>query len=134
MLKEFLLEIGTEEIPSRFMPGVLADMEDLINKELETLRIGFGGTRVFGTPRRLVLYIDNVSNRQEDIYVNVVGPSIKVAFDESGNPTKAAIGFARAQGVDLTDLERVTTPKGEYVEFVSAFCASEKREVLSSLR
>ncbi len=132
MLKEFLLEIGTEEIPSRFMPGILADMEGLINKELETLRIGFGVTRVFGTPRRLVVYIDNMSNRRKDVYVNVVGPSIKVAFDGDGNPTKAAIGFARAQGLDVADLERATTPKGEYVAVKKIETGADTREVLSS--
>ncbi len=133
MPKEFLLEIGTEEIPSRFMPRVLADMEGLINKELETLRIGFGGTRVFGTPRRLVFYIDNMSNRQKDVYVNMIGPSIKVAFDGDGNPTKAAIGFARAQGLDVADLERVINPKGEYVAVKKIERGNDTREVLSSL-
>ena len=88
MLKDFLLEIGTEEIPSGFIANALKDMKNLINKELETLRIGFGQIQAFGTPRRLVLYITDMSDKQDDTCINITGPSRKVAFDENGNPTK----------------------------------------------
>ncbi|MFH2011847.1 MAG: glycine--tRNA ligase subunit beta [Pseudomonadota bacterium] len=133
MSKELLLEIGTEEIPSGFVPNVLKDMKELIEKELNSLRIGFGQTNTFGTSRRLVLYIDHVSDKQEDIYIEVIGPSKKVALDENGNPTKAAIGFARAQGIEPSDLQQVNTPKGEYLAVRKKEIGNDTKKVLSSI-
>lgn len=133
MSKEFILEIGTEEIPSGFIPEALEDMKNRINKELETLRIGFGQIKALGTPRRLVLYIDNMSDKQGDIYAEITGPSKKVAFDENGNPTKAAIGFARAQGIDMANLQQVNTPRGEYLAVRKKETGNDTREVLSSI-
>jgi len=133
MLKDFLLEIGTEEIPSGFIAKALRDMKNLINKELETLRIGFGQIQAFGTPRRLVLFITDMSDKQDDTCINITGPSRKVAFDENGNPTKAAIGFARAQGVTLDEIQQVNTHKGEYLAVRKKVAGNDTIEVLSSM-
>ncbi|MFA4910815.1 MAG: glycine--tRNA ligase subunit beta [Desulfobacteria bacterium] len=133
MSKELLLEIGTEEIPSGFVPKALKDMKELIEKELKNLRIGFGEIKTLGTPRRLVLYIDHMSDKQEDTYAEIIGPSKKVAFDENGNPTKAAIGFARAQGVNPSDLQQVSTLKGEYLAVRKKEMGNDTKGVLSSI-
>ncbi|MFH1625725.1 MAG: glycine--tRNA ligase subunit beta [Pseudomonadota bacterium] len=133
MSSELLLEIGTEEIPSRFMPQALKDMENLILKELEALRIGFGQVKALGTPRRLVLHVDHMSDKQEDTCVQIMGPSKRVAFDESGTPTRAAIGFARAQGVDVGDLEEISTHKGEYLAVKRKEGGNNTKDVLSSV-
>ena len=133
MSKELLLEIGTEEIPSGFVPKALKDMKELIEKELKNLRIGFGETKTFGTPRRLVLYIDHMSDKQEDTYIEIIGPSKKVALDENGNPTKAAIGFARAQGINPSDLQQVSTLKGEYLAVRKKEMGNNTKGVLSSI-
>lgn len=133
MSKEFLLEIGTEEIPSRFIPNALREMEDLINKGLDALRLGHGQAKTFGTPRRLALFINNMPDKQEDTHVEIVGPSRKAAFDEKGNPTKAAIGFARAHGVDITDLRPVSTPRGEYLAVEKKETGICTRDVLASM-
>ena len=108
-------------------------MKELIEKELKNLRIEFGQIKTLGTPRRLVVYIDHISDKQEDTYVEIIGPSKKVAFDENGNPTKAAIGFAQAQGINLSDLQQVSTLKGEYLAVRKKETGNDTKEVLSSI-
>ena len=114
-MKEFLLEIGTEEIPAGFIPQALIDFENLVKKELEANRIDFNGMKTFGTPRRLVLLIESISERQKDVEVKKVGPSKQAAFDSEGNPTKAAIGFAKSQSVSVESLKMIQMEKGEYI-------------------
>ena len=115
MAKELLLEIGTEEIPAAFLPKTLKDMERIITGEFSEHRIGHGSIRTMGTPRRLLLSVTDVSERQEDQVIEKMGPSTTVAFDEEGKPTKAALGFARGQGMDVSELEIVETPKGKQI-------------------
>ena len=115
MAKELLLEIGTEEIPAAFLPKALKDMERIITGEFSERRISHGRVRTMGTPRRLVLSVEDVSERQDDQVIEKMGPSTAMAFDEAGKPTKAAIGFARGQGVDVSELEIVETPKGKQI-------------------
>jgi glycyl-tRNA synthetase beta chain len=114
-MKELLLEIGTEEIPAGFVPQALIDFESLVKKELETNRIDFNGVKTFGTPRRLVLLIESISERQKDVEVTKVGPSKQAAFDSEGNPTKAAIGFAKSQSVSVESLRVIQMERGEYI-------------------
>lgn len=104
MSKDLLLEIGTEEIPARFMNGILAQIETAAKNKFSELRIGFDEVKAYGTPRRIALILKNVAEKQEDISSENKGPSIKVAFDADGNPTKAGMGFARGQKVDVKDL------------------------------
>jgi glycyl-tRNA synthetase beta chain len=115
MSAELFLEIGTEEIPAGFIPKALNDMKGLITKELENARVEFGDIQTFATPRRLAIAVADVSGQQPDMEVKAMGPAKRVAFDEDGNPTKAGEGFARGQGVDVSDLKIVETEKGEYV-------------------
>jgi glycyl-tRNA synthetase beta chain len=114
-MKELLLEIGTEEIPAGFVSQALSDLEDLARKELEANRIDFQGARTFGTPRRLVLFIESLSEKQRDVEVKKTGPSKQAAFDSKGNPTKAAIGFAKSQSVPVESLKVIQTEKGDYL-------------------
>lgn len=114
-MKELLLEIGTEEIPAGFIPQALNDFRSLAQKELEANRIDFDGAKTLGTPRRLVLIIESLSEKQRDVEVKKIGPSKQAAFDEEGNPTKAAIGFAKSQSIPVESLTLVSTEKGEYV-------------------
>jgi glycyl-tRNA synthetase beta chain len=115
MSAELFLEIGTEEIPAGFLPVAMADLKRLLAKELESARIRFAGMRTFATPRRLGISVSDVADRQERQELNVSGPSVKVAFDAEGNPTKAALGFARSNGVEVSELSRMETEKGEYL-------------------
>lgn len=117
MSKEFLLEIGTEEIPSRFIPSALENMRGLFIKLLRVGRVEAdeASIKTFGTPRRLVLYAGQIAERQADVSREVIGPPKKVAFDSEGRPTKAAIVFAEKNNVPLDSLSIKATQKGEYV-------------------
>lgn len=115
MSKELLLEIGTEEIPADLIPKALTDMDALIRKELGAARIDHGEVRTMATPRRLVLIVKDVADKQADQIIEKLGPAKRVSFDEAGNPTKAALGFARGQGIDISEVEVVATEKGEYI-------------------
>ncbi|MGQ9628746.1 MAG: glycine--tRNA ligase subunit beta [bacterium] len=115
MAKDVLLEIGTEEIPAGFFEDTLKNMVEGAERALRDRRIGFGRVQSYGTPRRLVLYISDVAERQRDTSYELIGPPSSVAFDESGNPTKAAIGWAKKQGVSVEELSTKLTNRGEYV-------------------
>ena len=104
MAKDLLLEIGTEEIPAKFMSGALEQLSNIAHKKLAELRIQHGEIQVLGTPRRLVLIVRDMAEDQTDMGSENKGPSIKIAFDGNGSPTKAAQGFARGQGVDAKEL------------------------------
>jgi glycyl-tRNA synthetase beta chain len=121
-MKELLLEIGAEEIPAGFVAQALIDLERIAQRELEANRVDFGGIKTFGTPRRLVLVIEGVSEKQRDEESKKIGPSKQAAFDAKGNPTKAAMGFAKGQSVPVESLTLVQTEKGEYV------CAMRKEQ------
>ncbi|MDP3096747.1 MAG: glycine--tRNA ligase subunit beta [Syntrophales bacterium] len=120
MGKELLLEIGTEEIPAAFLPKALRDLQEIARGELAANRIRHGEIRTMGTPRRLFLTVDGLAEQQEDQVIEKLGPAARVAFDEQGNPSRAAVGFARGQNLDIAELERITTEKGEYL------CARKK--------
>ncbi len=131
--KELLLEIGTEEIPAGFIPQALIDLESLIRKELEGNRIDFDGVKTLGTPRRLLLVIESISEKQRDEEIRKVGPSKQAAFDAAGKPTKAATGFAKGQSVSVESLKLIQTEKGEYVCAVKKEPGRPTIEVLSSV-
>jgi glycyl-tRNA synthetase beta chain len=132
-MKELLLEIGTEEIPAGFVPQALMNLESLAKRELEANRIDCKGIRTLGTPRRLVLVIESVSEKQRDEETRKVGPSKQAAFDAKGNPTKAAIGFAKSQSVPVESLAIVQTEKGEYACAVKKESGKPTAQLLSSL-
>ena len=115
MSKELLFEIGTEEIPAGFLSRAVIDMEEIIRKSLSEKRIAFEGIKCMATPRRLVLYIADVAQKQQDQTIEKMGPAKKAAFDENGNPTRAALGFANSQGLEISALETIVTEKGEYL-------------------
>ena len=102
--RTLLLEIGTEEIPAHAMPNILSQLKTLAEKSLTEARIDFGAVKTLGTPRRLALLIDDVAATQADVEEEKRGMSSKIAFDADGNPTKAAIGFAKKNKVRPEDL------------------------------
>ena len=112
---ELLLEIGTEELPSQFLPPALRALGDSAERLLKEHRLPHGAVRTYGSPRRLVLAVESVSGRQAATVKEVMGPSKAAAYDADGQPTRAAIGFAGSQGVTVGGLEIRRTPKGEYV-------------------
>ena len=132
-MKELIWEIGTEEIPAGFIPQALSDLENLAKKEFEANQIDIKGIRTLGTPRRLVLFIESVSEKQRDVETKKMGPSKQAAFDSKGNPTKAAIGFAKSQSVPVESLKVAQTDKGEYVCAVKEEPGRQTFELLPSM-
>jgi glycyl-tRNA synthetase beta chain len=112
---ELFVEIGVEEIPSNVMAPTLQRLKELAAERLAHHSIPAEPPQVYGTPRRLILSIPGVSSQQETKVETVTGPSKKAAFDPQGNPTPAAVGFAKSQGVAVSDLKTRQTEKGEYL-------------------
>ena len=112
---DLLFEIGTEEIPASYISPALDQLQNMAKETLMEQNLSFGELRVMGTPRRLALSVSNLETLQPDQSVEVTGPPKKAAYDAEGNPTKAAAGFAKSQGVNTDDLRIVETPRGEYV-------------------
>ena len=114
-MPELFLEIGSEEIPSGYVQPALEYMRGELASFFSRNRIKAGVPEILGTPRRLVVSVKGVDALQEDIVELFHGPSVSVAYDDQGKPTKAAIGFARGKGLDVSELAREKTPKGEVV-------------------
>ncbi|NLB88133.1 MAG: glycine--tRNA ligase subunit beta, partial [Syntrophomonadaceae bacterium] len=133
MAKDFLLEIGVEELPSAYMTRVLTELKSSINNKFKELRINTGAIEVYGTPRRLVVFVKDVAEKQEDAVIESRGPKKNIAFDEKGEPTKATLGFARSQGVKVEDLQIREVSGVEYLFNVRVEQGDETIKVLPDL-
>lgn len=109
-----LFEIGMEELPARFLKQALNDLKSNLETKFKNERITFETIKTYGTPRRLVLDVHNLAEMQEDLDIVNMGPAKNVAY-VNGELSRAGLGFAKSQNVDPTQLEIVTTPKGEYI-------------------
>lgn len=101
--KDLVFEIGTEEIPAKFMNKSLEQLKSIAENKFKENRIGYGKINVFGTPRRLTLYVEEMLDKQEDLEIMIKGPSKKAAFDLDGNPTKALLGFLKGNRLELRE-------------------------------
>ncbi len=113
-MTDLLFEIGTEEIPAGYLTPALKQMEKLFAERAKKHRLELHSLSSTGTPRRLTLFVEGITQRQESVTEEIPGPAASIAFDKEGNPTKAGLGFAKSQGVGVTDLCIKTTQKGEY--------------------
>ena len=104
MAKDLLFEIGAEEIPAGFMPNILGQLKQLAETKLNDAHLPFESIATYGTPRRLALIVKGLADTSAEISERHKGPSASIAYDADGNPTKAAIGFARGKGLDVSDL------------------------------
>jgi len=130
---DLLFEIGTEEIPASYVPPVLEQLREIATESLTNHRVPFGEVETLGTPRRITLSIKDIKTLQESQETEVVGPPKRIAYDENGEPTKAAVGFAKTQGVDLSALRIVETERGEYVAASKLETGVPTREILTTL-
>jgi glycyl-tRNA synthetase beta chain len=118
MDRELLIEIGVEELPASWMPGLTRQMAERLEARLPEFRIAPGApVESFSTPRRLTVRVAGIAERQDDLDETITGPPVSAAFGKDGEPTPAALGFARKQGVPFEQLTRSQTPKGEYLAF-----------------
>lgn len=111
----FILEIGTEEIPARFLPAQEKELSDKFAAALGEAGLDYGPFTITSTPRRQAIYIEDLAPRSRMSEDVVTGPPLRVAFDADGQPTKAALGFAKTQGVDFAETFTQKTDKGEYL-------------------
>ena len=118
MDRELLIEIGVEELPASWMPGLTRQLRERLEARLQEFRIAPGAAiETFCTPRRLTARIARIAERQDDLDETITGPPVSAAFGKDGQPSPAALGFARKQGVAFEQLTRAQTPKGEYLAF-----------------
>lgn len=133
MKRALLYEIGVEEIPSAPLYEAIAQLKTDAEEALTAARLQYGVVDVFGSPRRLVLRVTDLAERQEDQTERVKGPALKASYDSEGKPTKAAEGFARGKGVDVADLVPVEDDGGAYVYAVVERPGREATDVLPGL-
>lgn len=124
-----LLEIGTEEIPSRFLPDAIAKLKENAEKIFSEYRLLFRSLKTYATPRRIALFAE-IDSLQKASEKEVWGPPVNAAFDSKGNPTKAAEAFARANGVDIDSLSQKEKGKGTYLVAVIKEEAGQTAEML----
>src|SRR6202041_2735328 len=113
-MADFLLEIGCEEIPARMIGAASLELRDRITALLSRERLAAAEVTRFDSPRRLAVLASGISAAQADVTEQITGPSVSVAYKD-GQPTPAAHAFAKKAGVDVAQLEKITTPKGEYL-------------------
>jgi glycyl-tRNA synthetase beta chain len=118
MDRELLLEIGCEELPAGWLPGLTNQIGEIVDAQLRAHRLPpESPVETYSTPRRLTVRIVRIPERQNDLEELVNGPPVSASFKPDGSPTPAAAGFAVKQGVEVGALERIQTPKGEYLAF-----------------
>ena len=129
----FVLEIGSEELPARFLPGEEAELAVRMSAALDKAGLAYGNLRVMSTPRRAVIMVEDLDPVQREREEVLVGPPARVAYGPDGAPTKALTSFARANGVDATEVFRTETEKGEYVAVRKRSGGAPARELLAEI-
>jgi glycyl-tRNA synthetase beta chain len=118
MDRELLIEIGTEELPASWLPGLTHQLAEHVAARLAAARLSTDApVETFSTPRRLTARVSSVGERQSDLEELVTGPAVTSAFGADGQPTPAASGFARKHGVGVSTLEQLETPRGRYLAY-----------------
>ncbi len=114
-MPEFILEIGTEEMPARFVPKLAAELKAVLVKLLGEAMVENNGVETYATPRRIIAHVVDIATEQRKEEETVTGPPTRIAYDADGNLTKAGSGFAKTQGVAEDTLFALTSDKGEYL-------------------
>jgi glycyl-tRNA synthetase beta chain len=132
-MSELLFEIGTEELPAGFQKPALDQLKLNFISRAKELDLIHGSVVTMGTPRRLALLVEDLADRQPDSREEVMGPSKQAGFDKEGKPTKAAMGFARSKGAEVSQLQVIVTEKGEYLMLVQERKGVATAELLPGL-
>ncbi|MHA0855807.1 glycine--tRNA ligase subunit beta [Paenibacillus sp. CMAA1364] len=131
MAKDLLFEIGLEEVPARFIRAAVDQLKDRLVQWLDESRISHGTVHAYATPRRLAVLVEGVAEKQEDTEEEVKGPSRKIAQDDSGQWSKASLGFARSQGVDPEQFRFQELNGVEYIYVTKSHLGVETSSILS---
>jgi len=118
MDRELLIEIGVEEVPASWLPSLVSQLAQVAAAQLKAARLDIDApVESWTTPRRLTVRVGRVAERQTDFEELLTGPPAATRVGPDGQPTPAAAGFAKKNGVEVADLEEVDTPKGRYLAF-----------------
>ena len=131
-MANYLLEVGTEELPADFIAGAIAQWQSLIPQTLAEEYLTPEAVEVYGSPRRLAVIVLGLPDKQPDREEEIKGPPAKAAFKD-GEPTKAALGFARKQGVAVEALEVRPTPKGDFVFIQKQIPGRQGKDIVGQL-
>lgn len=129
MGRDFLMELGCEEIPAKMLPQAIHDLKDSIENALKGSDLSYRDLDVFAAPRRLTLLIKSLSEKQPDSKIQVVGPPRQIAFAPDGTPGKAALGFAKGQNISLKKLKFVKKNGKEFL-MAEKFVRGEKTFII----
>jgi glycyl-tRNA synthetase beta chain len=128
-----LIEIGTEELPPNAAKNLSENLASNVSSQLSEAGFSFNEVKPYVTPRRLALIISGVSNQQPEQKIERKGPATKVAYDKDGEPTKAALGFAKSCGVDMQDLQTLESDKGAWLYFKSVVAGKSIQKLLPEI-
>ncbi len=131
--QNFLVELGTEELPPKALRSLGTAFADNLKQELIKADLPFANVHWYAAPRRLAVYVTNLADAQADKQVEKRGPAVQAAFDADGNPTKAALGWARGNGIEVSDAQRLTTDKGEWLLHIADIKGKTSAELLPGI-
>ncbi|MGE6245249.1 glycine--tRNA ligase subunit beta [Psychrobacter proteolyticus] len=132
-MSTILFELGCEELPPKSLKPLRDALQASVTEQLTTADITFDSIKAFAAPRRLAIQIQGISDKQPDRTEQKRGPAIKAAFDAEGNPTRAAMGFAKGLGIEASELTTINTDKGDYVGFEQTIRGQATTELLPAI-
>ena len=132
-MSTILFELGCEELPPKSLKPLRDALQASVTEQLSESEITFDSIKAFAAPRRLAIQIEGISDKQPDRTEQKRGPAIKAAFDSDGNPTRAAMGFAKGLGIEASELTTINTDKGDYVGFEQTISGQATTELLPAI-
>ena len=132
-MSTILFELGCEELPPKSLKPLRDALQASVTEQLTDADITFDSIKAFAAPRRLAIQIQGISDKQPDRTEQKRGPAIKAAFDADGNPTRAAMGFAKGLGIEASELTTINTDKGDYVGFEQTISGQATTELLPAI-
>jgi len=132
-MSTILFELGCEELPPKSLKPLRDALQESVTEQLADANISFDSIKAFAAPRRLAIQIQGISDKQPDRTEEKRGPAIKAAFDADGNPTRAAMGFAKGLGIEASKLTTINTDRGDYVGYVQTIQGQATTELLPAI-
>ena len=132
-MSTILFELGCEELPPKSLKPLRDALQASVTEQLNEAEINFDSIKAFAAPRRLALQIQGIGDKQPDRSEQKRGPAIKAAFDADGNPTRAAMGFAKSLGIEASELITINTDKGDYVGYEQTIQGQATTELLPAI-
>ena len=132
-MSTILFELGCEELPPKSLKPLRDALQASVTEQLTEADITFDSIKAFAAPRRLAIQIQGISDKQPDRSEQKRGPAIKAAFDSDGNPTRAAMGFAKGLGIEASELITINTDKGDYVGYEQVIHGQATTELLPAI-